>query len=363
MPDQIFIADAKANELRGIPPVAFAAIGLKERRDLERWIIAHPHLLGENLLIVTSEFDKFDGSSKRLDLLALDEDGNLVVVELKRDAEGTLADLQGIRYAAFCSLMTMQDIVRLYARFKHLAESDAEHAICSFLKVDELPELAAQPRIIIAAGSIDDQELTSCVLWLRQFGVNISCVELTPFLLPDDKLAIVPRVVIPLPETRDFQIGMERRETAEARAKHDQGGLADFWNAIGTEFNKLETGFCAPVRGRGSFMQVTIGVSTLHYEWLLRRRDQTLEISLHAESSDRTENQRWLDPIAAHAAQITAGIPEEFDVAEWGRAGRQARFRLRYDGKPTSVLAPRAAELMALLIARTYPLIPTSAKN
>ena len=59
-----------------------------------------PEVLGEPLLLITSEFEESD---KRLDLLLLDRSARLVVAELKLDASGTLADQQAIRYAAFCS--------------------------------------------------------------------------------------------------------------------------------------------------------------------------------------------------------------------------------------------------------------------
>lgn len=38
---------------------------------------------GEELLIIQKEFDGFDDTRERLDLLALDKDGNLVIIENK----------------------------------------------------------------------------------------------------------------------------------------------------------------------------------------------------------------------------------------------------------------------------------------
>jgi hypothetical protein len=95
--------------------VSFASLGIKERQNLEKWLMKHPEILGERLLPITTEFAEFDHSKKRLDILALDENKKLVVVELKRDASGSLADLQAIRYAAMCSTMTFDKLVSLYA--------------------------------------------------------------------------------------------------------------------------------------------------------------------------------------------------------------------------------------------------------
>ncbi|WP_321505546.1 hypothetical protein [uncultured Methanoregula sp.] len=62
-----------------------------ERRDLEKWIEEHPELLGEELLVLTTEYDKFDKTNERLDLLALDKVGALAIIELKRDDSGKMS--------------------------------------------------------------------------------------------------------------------------------------------------------------------------------------------------------------------------------------------------------------------------------
>ena len=103
----------------------------------------------EPLLLITSEYDRFEKSDKRLDLLALDKAGKLVIVELKRDVAGSLADLQAIRYAAFCSTMTLDDVVSLYAEFVKKDEEAARQTIVEFVDDASFSELDEQPRIIL----------------------------------------------------------------------------------------------------------------------------------------------------------------------------------------------------------------------
>ena len=73
------------NEIEICEKTDFKSHVILERQHLEKWIEKNPDLLGEELLIITNEYDKFDKTKERLDLLALDKEGNVVVIELKRD--------------------------------------------------------------------------------------------------------------------------------------------------------------------------------------------------------------------------------------------------------------------------------------
>src|SRR5256885_1197090 len=126
MGDPIFSVDPNTKELTRVESASFSELGIRERGDLEQWIILHPDVLGERLLPITSEFSRFDKSSRRLDILALDADGILVVIELKLDVAASLADQQAIRYAAFCSNMRMQDIVTMLSRYHGCSLDDAK---------------------------------------------------------------------------------------------------------------------------------------------------------------------------------------------------------------------------------------------
>src|SRR4051794_752580 len=72
--------------------------GYKERADLQQWIISNPEIIEPGLLILTDEYDRWaDAHGRsvrdRLDILALDPAGRLVVLELKRDDAPPTVDL------------------------------------------------------------------------------------------------------------------------------------------------------------------------------------------------------------------------------------------------------------------------------
>lgn len=102
--------------LRRRDAAQFAELGLYERADLQRLLREEPAALGEDLLIVSEEFGQWEDSRRRIDLLALDRDGHLVVIELKRTTDGGYMELQALRYAAMVSSMTLGEVVEHYER-------------------------------------------------------------------------------------------------------------------------------------------------------------------------------------------------------------------------------------------------------
>ncbi|SNT37492.1 hypothetical protein SAMN05421763_11286 [[Luteovulum] sphaeroides subsp. megalophilum] len=103
----MFQVDRVRNRLRKLECVSFSELGYREREHLQEWLAAMPEALcasmseGEDgLLIIQKEFDGFDGTRERLDLLALDKQGQLVVIENKLDDSGRDVVWQALKYAA-----------------------------------------------------------------------------------------------------------------------------------------------------------------------------------------------------------------------------------------------------------------------
>ncbi len=103
--------------------------------------------MGEELLIIQKEFDGFADTRERLDLLALDRDGQLVVIENKLDDSGRDVAWQALKYAAYVSSLTKSQIVDIYQQYldRHAGGENAVHQICEFLEVQELDEVLLNP--------------------------------------------------------------------------------------------------------------------------------------------------------------------------------------------------------------------------
>src|SRR5439155_113936 len=132
-------------------PISLSDAGLRERADLQEWVLAHPSILGPDVLIVTLEFDRWmasggDRERDRLDILGIGVDGRLVVAELKRDRAPDTVEMQAIKYAAMASRFTEDTLVEQYARF------------CS-RGGDLIDEESARQGLTQHAGELDPDEL------------------------------------------------------------------------------------------------------------------------------------------------------------------------------------------------------------
>lgn len=207
----------------------FADLGMLER-DIEKWVLENPEILGEDLLVVATQFDEFDRTAERPDVLAVDRSGNLVVVELKRDRAENTTDLQAIKYASYCSTMTARDLQEIYRSFHNerrdadLSPEEVGEKFANFVDSDEpLPTSEAgwvefnlddKPRIFLAAGSFGP-EITTPVIWLqREYGMDITCVELRVFET-EDSLLVTPRIVLPIPEAEEYMAKRRKKQKAQ----------------------------------------------------------------------------------------------------------------------------------------------------
>lgn len=215
----MYRVDIQNKKLIEIPATSYSELNLRERFDIQEWIAGTSEILGEPLLIIAKELVLPSG--RRLDLLAVDKEGALAVIELKRDNSGADVEWQAIKYASYCSSFSHDEIYKHFAEYLGTDGDDAQVKIEGFINCE--PEDLNQRQRIILVSKEFHSEVISAVLWLRESEIDIECIRLTPYRDREGELFINPEIIIPLPEAKDY---IQKKESKQKEQK--QPGKSSF---------------------------------------------------------------------------------------------------------------------------------------
>jgi hypothetical protein len=209
---------------------SFEQANIKERGDLQRLLRDRIDIIVPDGMVLAEEFGDWIDARRRIDLLMLDKEANLVVAELKRTDDGGHMELQAIRYAAMVSTMTFQQAVDAHQRYLKGRDSagDAREAILRFLGWESERErrFGERVRIVLVAADFS-REITTAALWLNERGLDIECIRLKPYEM-DGKIVADVQKLIPLPEAADYMIRVGHKIRTEQRAGSSTWNLATF---------------------------------------------------------------------------------------------------------------------------------------
>ncbi len=266
-----------SKEIKKIDLVSFSDENLKERQDLQEWIVNNPECLGEKLLIIQKEFSDFDNTNERLDLLALDEQGNLVIIENKTDSSGRDVTWQAVKYASYCSRLTQENVLELYKNYlkrynKNESDYDAEGLAIAKLQEffggeDWSSKIADNEQRIILVAADFRPEVTSAVLWLREFGIDIKCVKCGLYKLDNDTKGengiylFDTQQIIPVINTEEMMIGITKKKEEERRFKNERAqALFELWSYVTSyQLNDCQNLFKDYAPSRANWMSTPLG--------------------------------------------------------------------------------------------------------
>ena len=222
-------AEHKAKQ---VEEVDFSTLGLRERQDIQEWVAAHPNILGDDLLIIAKEFNAFDGTNERADLVAVDSQGTVVTIELKRDDSGADAHWQAVKYASYFRGASAEHIVELLADYADVEADKAADQLREHMGIEDndLSGLNRRQRIILASHRFAP-EVTSAVLWLNEqaeFSDLITCVTLIPHR-DQDALYLQATTLLPVPGTESLEVtvGSPSRSPAVSGKSSGSRGYKD----------------------------------------------------------------------------------------------------------------------------------------
>lgn len=82
------IYELNSDHIVKINETTFEEVGLHERKVLQKLLKNKIEVIAPDTLVISEEFGEWEDSRRRIDLLGLDKDANLVVIELKRTEDG-----------------------------------------------------------------------------------------------------------------------------------------------------------------------------------------------------------------------------------------------------------------------------------
>ena len=299
------------NKLIELRAKRFGDLGFKEREHLQEWLANCPTALGEDLLIIQKEFDGFDETRERLDLLALDKSGNLVLIENKLDDSGRDVVWQSLKYASYCSGLKKADILRLYQNYldRYCGGGNAGESICEFLEAEDFSDVilnsGTEQRIKLVAANFR-KEVTSTVLWLLQYNLQIQCYKATPYQ-HGETLFLNLEQIIPTPEAADFMIGITEKENEEKSAKRESSGRfklrQDFWAETLKALERAGVGLYQNVSpGKDHWLSASSGLAGLAYNMIFGKSEVRVEVYISRPEAE--PNKAIFDALQARQAEI-----------------------------------------------------------
>ncbi|MFB5269832.1 hypothetical protein ACE41H_24055 [Paenibacillus enshidis] len=229
------IKNKKASKVEA---VTFAELGMQEN-DIEELLRNSIDMLcddEESMLIVGRQVK--NESLGRSDLTAVDNNGNIVLIEIKRDRKDIenrkeAFEFQAIRYAAsYATVVDADDLVKkVYAPYIEKYRSEFElgeltsyelglRKLNEFLKVNGAEaSFNKKQKIVLVASDYDDQTL-SAVAWLNSNGVDMSCFKLTPYKI-NNEVFLKAEKLLPLTNYDDYYVNL--MEKTPSRIKQSKG--------------------------------------------------------------------------------------------------------------------------------------------
>lgn len=318
----MYIIDKAKNRIDEITERTFTELGFKERDNLQEWIANNPKALGEDLLIIQKEFDGFDDTNERLDLLALDKQGDVVVIENKLDDSGRDVTWQSLKYAAYCSTLSTIQIKNIYQQYldKQGNNEKAEDKLIEYFDNQDFEELSLNKgqtqRIIMVAGNFR-KEVTSTVLWLMNYKLRIQCLKVTPYSM-GEQLFLNIEQIIPLKDAEEYIIGMADKTQDDLNSQEELKSRhlirLEFWKELLKQMNANSNLFQNISPSRDNWISAGSGISSVSFQFSIT--GYYAGVSLYMSRNNADENKFIFDELFKDKDSIEKVFG---DKLEWRR--------------------------------------------
>jgi hypothetical protein len=325
----MYTIDIKNNRAVSLTKKTFHDLGFKERQHLQEWIYKNPDMLNEKLLMIQKEFNGFGDTNERLDLLAIDENGDLVIIENKLDDSGKDVTWQALKYASYCSSLTKDNIVEIYQNNLDVAgiEKNAEQLICDFLEKEDSSDIDlnnGDQRIILVAANFR-KEVTSTVMWLRERGVKIKCIKIIPYIL-EKQIFVDVEQIIPVHDVEEYLIKIENKKQQDREMKQNDAERHkirfEFWKCLLNKMNENTNLFQNVNANKRSSLSCGSGYSGIQYGLVITGKYAS--VGLYVDTPEQTVNKRIFDNLYMKKDEIEEKFGNElvWNKNEYNKASK-----------------------------------------
>jgi hypothetical protein len=335
----MYIINKETNRIEKIETATFRQLGFREREHLQEWIANNPSCLNEDLLIIQKEFDGFNDTSERLDLLAIDKQGNLVIIENKLDDTGKDVTWQVLKYSSYCSTLNGTQIISIFNQF--LARigniESAETILEEFLETEDFREKlnnGNSQRIVMIAGEFR-KEVTSTVLWLLNYGLRVQCFKVIPYKL-GEQLFLNLEQIIPIKEAEDFVISMAKKSREEVGVQEELKERhilrRKFWTSYLKEINKVSSLYQNVSPSRDHWISAGSGISGVTYTSVVTGDYIRIELTISGRTQE--ENKSIFDALYSKKELVES---EFGSPLVWERMDEKRMSRVKFEQPDVSV--------------------------
>ncbi|WP_226678274.1 PDDEXK family nuclease [Mesobacillus jeotgali] len=144
---------------------------LDSEERLEKWIAKDSSITGLDILVIGRQVFTYFGG--RIDLLGIDSEGNIVILELKKDKTPRDVVAQALDYASWVKDLTYKEIDAFATKYLN---SSLRDAFSNRYGVDIPEEINKSHSIVIIASELDPSSERIVQYLSTEYDMNINCI-------------------------------------------------------------------------------------------------------------------------------------------------------------------------------------------
>jgi len=206
---------------------------------LEEWIASDSSIISSNLIVIGRQVPTDFGGA--IDLLGMEENGDIVIIELKRDKTPRDIVAQVLDYASWVRDLTAEQIQNVADKYlKGLKSVSFEEAYQRKFNRDELPDSINEQHKMLIIGSEIDGSTQRIINYLsKNYDVGINAITFNYF--KDKNGGFIARAFLIEPATQIVKQGTRLQNLTEEQLQSiaDEKGVAEIYSYLATRLTRL----------------------------------------------------------------------------------------------------------------------------